>query len=515
MSRYEMSRTSARPLAVTALLLIVVVPILIGGGALVRQLVDRGFGAELRVHQAQLDLGSVLNAQLDEETGVRGYAATGNRLFLAPYQHGRDDFAGSMAAVERDAAALQLDDRTAIADMRATNQRWQRLVAEPLLRNARDGDVIQLHGKALIDRFRLDADRVDTMIAARQALQDASTRAAIDRINLLVLVAVVAVSLAALGFGIVQTRTVQRLEAEERLAGELRVAYETERRVAETLQDAFLQRPLPTTASVSFSATYVPASEEAKVGGDWYDGVELSRGRVMFVIGDVAGHGLEAAVAMNRTRQALVQAAVLDADPASLLSRVNAELMRDRSRMVTAVCGYADSQNYVFTYATAGHPPPVLVEPGRAPRLLEFGGLPLAVMDSAVYRSHSVQTLPGAMLVLYTDGAVEHSRDVFEGEQRLLEAVASVCGGDPVEHVAAAIHARIFDGRAVGDDVAILTVSFAAPGDMRTGDRDASRIVAEGTRGGSASIGGTIVSLYDRVRRRRPPGVSEPRRIAS
>jgi serine phosphatase RsbU (regulator of sigma subunit) len=219
---------------------------------------------------------------------------------------------------------------------------------------------------------------------------------------------------------------------------------------------------------------------------------------------------------MNRTRQALVSAAVLDPDPAALLSRVNRELVRERGRMVTAVCGYADSQTYEFTYATAGHPPPVLVEPGRRPRLLEFGGLPLGVVDTSVYRTHRVQTIPGAMLVLYTDGAVEHSRDVLAGEQQLLEAVASVCGGDSVEHAAAAIHAHIFDGRAVGDDVAILTVSFAGPEDVVGEDNDAAAIVAAGSRGGTQTISGTIVSLYDRGKRRRwfPTRERAPRKIA-
>jgi serine phosphatase RsbU (regulator of sigma subunit) len=516
MARSETPRSSVQPLAVTVVLLVVMIPILVGGGAFVGRLVSQGFAAESTVRAAENDLAAITRAQLDEETGIRGYAATGQRIFLQPYDTGLVDFAHSDAALHRDADRLQLADRSAIADLEATNATWRREVATPLLRDPSNADPIELRGKVLIDHFRVDTNQLSALIDRRQTEQDTQTQIAISRINLLVLVAVVLIAAAAIGFGIVQTRLARRLEIEERNAAELRAAYDTEKRIAETLQDAFLQRPLPTTPAVSFSATYVPATEEAKVGGDWYDGVELEKGRVMFVIGDVAGHGLDAAVSMNRTRQALVSAAVRDPDPATLLARVNRELVRERGRMVTAVCGYADSQTYEFTYATAGHPPPVLVEPGRRPRLLEFGGLPLGVMDAAVYRTYSVQTLPGAMLVLYTDGAVEHSRDVLLGEQQLLDAVASVCGGEAVEHAAAAIHARIFDGRAVGDDVAILTVTFAGPEDVVGEGGEGAAIVAAGSRGGTQTISGTIVSLFDRAVRRRqvPERERAPRRIA-
>jgi serine phosphatase RsbU (regulator of sigma subunit) len=509
-----MFHRSVRPSVLTAVLLIVVVPVFIIGGSLVRGLVNDSFRAQAQLHATQLDVAAVLKAQLDEETGIRGYAATGQRVFLEPYRKGRAEFATSEAALEHDVQGTTLDPGGPAA-LHRINAEWLTDVATPLLRNVRDTTPIQRQGKRLVDAFRVKVAQIDGTAAARQTQLDVSTRDSIDRINLLIAIVALAVVAFALAFGVVQARLSRRLDDESRTAAELRVAYETEKRVADTLQDAFLQRSLPTTPSVSFSATYVPATEEAKVGGDWYDGIELGRGRVMFVIGDVAGHGLEAAVAMNRTRQALVSAAVVDPDPAALLSRVNRELIGERARMVTAVCGFADSENYVFAYATAGHPPPVLLEPDRPPRLLHFGGLPLGVIDSSIYRTYTVQTVPGAMLVLYTDGAVEHSRDVIAGERELLAAVASVANVE-IEHAATAIHERIFAGRPVGDDVAILTVTFAGPeSSARDGadhGADHGAIVAEGARG-STSIGGTIVSLAARLRRRAP--AERPRRIAS
>jgi serine phosphatase RsbU (regulator of sigma subunit) len=214
--------------------------------------------------------------------------------------------------------------------------------------------------------------------------------------------------------------------------------------------------------------------------------VELDDSRVMFAVGDVAGHGLAAAVAMNQTRQSLLAAALATNNPAALLARVNIELIRTEGRMVTAVCGYADSKAYTFTYATAGHPPPILIEPGRGARLLEFGGVPLGVIADATYREHTVQTVPGAMLVLYTDGAIEHSRNVLEGERTLLEAVNDSL--DAQTDASSFIRDAIFTTRTPADDVAIVTITFAQS-DQRTGRLAAADEVALSAAGPQAGPG--------------------------
>jgi serine phosphatase RsbU (regulator of sigma subunit) len=309
---------------------------------------------------------------------------------------------------------------------------------------------------------------VPILVAGVFVVRGHLTARADDRFNLFVLGAVLVV--AGLGLGVVlqQTRLGRRLAQQEREASVLRAAYETEKRVADTLQEAFLQKSLPAIGNVRFSAAYTPATEQARVGGDWYDALELSPERVLFAIGDVAGHGFEAAVAMSRARHEVISAAVRDPDPAALLLRANAELLRRHSPMVTVLCGQANARTYEFTYAAAGHPPPVLIEPGRAPRMLQTGGLPLAVLESASYRSYTVQAVPGAMLVLYTDGALEHSRDVLSGEDVLLEAIGRAVAGDAPDP-AGAILQTIFAGRVVGDDVAILTVTFV-PKERWAGD---------------------------------------------
>jgi hypothetical protein len=100
-----------------------------------------------------------------------------------------------------------------------------------------------------------------------------------------------------------------------------------------------------------------------------------------------------------------------------------------------------------------------LIEPGRPPRFLSCGELPLGVMASSDYKTHRIQTVPGAMLVLYTDGAVEHTHDVLEGEEIFLAAAQRIAESGEREP-STAIHEAIFHGRPAGDDVAILTIGF-------------------------------------------------------
>jgi hypothetical protein len=100
----------------------------------------------------------------------------------------------------------------------------------------------------------------------------------------------------------------------------------------------------------------------------------------------------------------------------------------------------------------------VLIEPGRAARLLAFGGLPLGVSEKSTYQTRRVQTVPGARFILYTDGVIEHTRDILEGERLLLRAVDATSTADDA---AEAIYRTIFSEHGASDDVAILTIGFS------------------------------------------------------
>ena len=266
---------------------------------------------------------------LDEETGVRGYAATHNRLFLQPYNAALQPFATTLRTLRSDLTALKNSAALAsVNDMGAANSDYLRTVASRLLNESGENtEAIERHGKNVVDRFRADVAHVDALLTLREQIVNREVQSAIDRIGLLTGGAVALVLLISLLYAVQQANLAARIERERLRASEqrgeadvLRAAYATEKRIADTLQEAFVQRPLPTHPTFRFSATYVPASEEAKVGGDWYDALELPANRVLFAIGDVTGHGIEAAVTMNRVRQTLISSALLDPMPAALLA---------------------------------------------------------------------------------------------------------------------------------------------------------------------------------------------------
>jgi serine phosphatase RsbU (regulator of sigma subunit)/CHASE3 domain sensor protein len=483
----------------TATFAVLVIALLVAGGLYVRSLIVTTFAVSSKLADARALDYDALRFMLDEETGLRGYAATGTKDFLAPYLRAKPLLEPSLHELAAALPGLGIESAAAAAnDMIVTSRLYVDEVAGPLerghLSRARELAIEQL-GKRRVDRFRQDVRIINTIVANRTAVVDADVRSSIDRIGLLVGAAVVVVLLLSFLYTTQQSALAARVEKERTHAAEerreadiLRSAYLTEKRIADTLQEAFVQRPLPSHPTFRFSATYVPASEEAKVGGDWYDALELPGNRVLFAIGDVTGHGIEAAVTMNRVRQALISAALFDPMPAGLLERVASELYRDKAPLVTAVAGFADSNTYEFVYATAGHPPPLLIEPGRPPRMLDCGSLPLGAMQDNEYRTFRIQSVPGAMLVLYTDGAIEHSRDVIAGEEILLAAAAEAADQSTMDP-ATYIHNTVFNGRDIGDDVAILTVGFAADpaiGVRISADRD-------GNSAFSARIAGSTI----------------------
>ena len=125
--------------------------------------------------------------------------------------------------------------------------------------------------------------------------------------------------------------------------------------------------------------------------------------------------------------------------------------------MVTAAVGIAHGRTGEFHYASAGHPPAIVASSTRPPQRLEFGGLPLGIVSDAAYQSHRMQVSPGTLLVLYTDGAIEQSHNIIEGEQRLLDAVTAA-GAEP--NAAVRIYQIVFSDTRPIDDVAILALRF-------------------------------------------------------
>lgn len=232
------------------------------------------------------------------------------------------------------------------------------------------------------------------------------------------------------------------------------VLYDEERRVTTLLQTALTPDRLPSIANVELSAIYVPAALERRVGGDWFEALELRDGRILLLVGDVAGHGLDAAVVMKRARQAILGAAIRADDPSRILSTANRMLTEQSVGMVTAVCCVFDPETMQFVYATAGHPPPIVAARSGV-RVMEYGGAPLGVIDDPDVTSYDGTLEQASLVVLYMDGAIEDQLDAARGEASLIAAAAQHRErNDP----AAAIFGSLFGQRRPRDDVAILTM---------------------------------------------------------
>ena len=397
---------------------------------------------------------TVLRLQLDEETGVRGFDATVDPLFLEPYKKARMAMPSALAALREKLAPLAIDGILAVVnDEEHRNAFWDSSVAAHLVadpsRSAQTRE-LQRRGKQIVDDFRNDDQQLVKLLDDAASAADSRSQEAIASTLLFGLAALTLIVAGAGFFGFLQARASRR-------AFESRLLYENQKRIADSLQTAFLTKELPASSSVGLHATYVPAALEAQVGGDWYDAFELPDSRILFSIGDVAGHGIEAAVVMSRARQAIIAAALHENDPAKVLERANTSIVLQETRMVTAICGYIDPRTLEVVYATAGHPAPVLARPGLPSELLPHDGVPLGIVPDATYRTFVARPLEGAVLVFYTDGVIEHKRNIIEGMDALLEASRLAV---LEENPALAIQRLVFKTAIPTDDVAILTVKF-------------------------------------------------------
>ncbi|MFD3531377.1 SpoIIE family protein phosphatase [Streptomyces sp. NPDC058664] len=169
---------------------------------------------------------------------------------------------------------------------------------------------------------------------------------------------------------------------------------------------------------------YRPAETESLVGGDWYDTVVLPSKRILLCVGDIAGHGIEAATGMVVLRNAMRGLAVTGAGPGQLLSWLNIVAHHLTEQVTaTAVCGVYDPETRVLRWARAGHLPPVLVRGEDASTLPLLRGLLLGALPEAEYEEGEVQLELDDTLLMYTDGLVER-RDtaVHDSLSQLLAA---------------------------------------------------------------------------------------------
>jgi serine phosphatase RsbU (regulator of sigma subunit) len=222
------------------------------------------------------------------------------------------------------------------------------------------------------------------------------------------------------------------------LVAENAVAYARERTVSETMQRALLPPALPRSDRLELASRYLPAGDAQLVGGDWYDAFLDATGATSVVIGDVAGHDIDAAATMGELRTMVRMAGYAGSvGAAGVLSAVDSAVATlghqvFATALVTQVGGQPDAAgNHCIQWSSAGHPPPLLVHAdGRVEVLERSIGLPLGVLAGRPRPDHRTSLPPGATLVLYTDGLIEQTsdgdgtRDLDEGLARLVEVLA-------------------------------------------------------------------------------------------
>ncbi|MCF3105695.1 SpoIIE family protein phosphatase [Streptomyces roseoverticillatus] len=267
--------------------------------------------------------------------------------------------------------------------------------------------------------------------------------------------------------------------------------YRREHERAVILQRSLLPPGDPEAAGLEIACRYLPANAATEVGGDWFDVIELPGHRTALVVGDVMGRGLRAAVAMGELRTAVRTLAMLDLEPAEVLSALD-EIAHglgrpggkqsstrgvrggvraaDLSEVYLATCVYAvyDPVTRRCTIANAGHLPPVLVEAGRPAELLDVQpGMPLGV-GGELFEETVVDLPDGALLALYTDGLVE-SRDhaLDEGLEAFREALTGP--SRPLEEVCEHVLGAL-DTHHGEDDIALLMARLRGLPDEHVGD---------------------------------------------
>lgn len=217
---------------------------------------------------------------------------------------------------------------------------------------------------------------------------------------------------------------IQELAQEERLKGEIEIAYQ--------VQASFLPRRMPRVDGVDLAAMCLPALD---VGGDYYDFVEVSPGRLAVVVGDVSGKGIQAAFYMTLVKGFLLPLSRMIDSPAEVLRRLNGLFCENapRGTFISMIYGVFDVEARTFTFVRAGHNPVILKRsPSQDPEMFRPAGLAIGLtagprFDETIVEE-TIHLRPGDVLVFYTDGFSEamNARKELYGDVRLAQRVSEV-----------------------------------------------------------------------------------------
>ncbi len=247
---------------------------------------------------------------------------------------------------------------------------------------------------------------------------------------------------------------VQLVAARLALAVQLDISL-ADRAAAAALQRSLLPTRLPAIRGLQFAARYVPGAEPG-VGGDWYDLFPLPGDRLGIVMGDVAGHGLNAAVIMGRLRSALRAYALETDDPAEVLSKLDRKARHfEPGAMATVAYGIVAPSQDSLELSLAGHLCPVLAVSGSPASLVEVPVDPPIGVGGPRRRTTVLDLSHGSVLAFYTDGLVERRHSPIDAGLRRLTEVVTV---DAPSVVCARVMSALVGTTPAKDDIALLVV---------------------------------------------------------
>jgi serine phosphatase RsbU (regulator of sigma subunit) len=429
------------------LVLLAIVPILAAASIWIIAITNSAFALQADVFNAIGYNDAMFRSQLNEQAGIRGFAATGQRTLLEQYENGRADFDRTSLAliptIERIGIPGALERIRALQN---TNNDWIMHLALPTVAD-RTFYAAHLPKKSYADSFRGEEAGLDQTIQRRAFEARTHTRNAVRQLAAVTVVIC----------GIVASLIIYGSQRQRRL---LRVI-ESEQGIIATLQSALINhlKPVP---GIEIGTAYLSATDGAAVGGDFYDVQPLDATHAYVLVGDVSGKGVNAAVDTALVRHGVRALLVVERDPGAVLSSFNEAFLASRSGdeiFVAMFLGIIDTASGEMCYASAGHGQAYL-RAVTSTSALPATGLLIGVVPGTQIATGRVDLHPGDLLFIATDGLTEarNANRVMlddEGAMRWIQASKATAPQALVEEIVARLKGYTPKMR---DDLAILAL---------------------------------------------------------
>jgi len=400
------------------------------------------------VRKGQLNLATMLRCQLDEQIGLRGFEVSHRTAYLLPYRNAIKEFGNEESELrERLIFPSESSAKRMLDDAVATNARWQRVIAQPILAGSHSLVNIE-QGSTLVGRFRSDVDAINAMILTEYQSEIEGRANTIRTASAIGYSAIALVGIQALVFAFLLAR--------------LRYALDREHGVVEALQAAFAGA-VTTAPMLEVATAYVSATRGAKIGGDVYDAHQIDENTALVLIADVSGKGVDAAVDTTFVKYSLRAFASEKHDVATIVRKFNAlyaNAQKAPEAFVVLFCGYYDWRSETLTYVNAGHEAAYVCRAGTVERLAPTDAI-IGLSADAQFHTAATTIDSQSILFLATDGLTE-ARDPgrrFLGDAGVQEWLRKANTGSPQELVTdMSDRLRRYTGANINDDLAILAV---------------------------------------------------------